>query len=70
MERKIIRMRVSKVHALPGFDDCYLHLRSFPNEGNKRFGWIHLEGWNYPKELRSAKHATVSIEFDEAKKRN
>lgn len=43
MEKKIIRFQVSKIHALPGFDDCYLHLSLGPEFGNRKVGWVHFQ---------------------------
>ena len=63
-KKNVIRFQVSKVHALPGFDDCYIHLRNPMRKGGRKVGWIHLEGFNYPMVLRKAKHAMVAIEFE------
>jgi hypothetical protein len=64
MEKRILRFPVTKVHALPGFDDVYLHMRTQREDGNHKAGWVHFQGFHYPKELRDAKNAVVSIEFE------
>jgi len=71
MEKKVVRFPVTKVHALPGLDECYMHVRLGPDKGTPRIGWLFLHGTKglfgellYPEELRRAKNATVSIEYE------
>jgi hypothetical protein len=39
-------------------------MRTQREDGNHKAGWVHFQGFHYPKELRDAKNAVVSIEFE------
>ena len=64
MIKRQLRFPVTKIHAIPGFDDCYLHMRTPSSQGNRKIGWVHLQGFNYPLEIRKGTNMTVTIDFE------
>ena len=62
--KRTVTFTVRRVVAPSYLDDAWFDLYNAPSSGGKSVGVLHLEGFAYPRELKKARNASVTVDFE------